>query len=68
MKEYIILKSLIIRKDNIIFATKEGSNNISLAIDNKNSFTSMQTIQFLTEEERDKAFNKLTVALAGDIE
>lgn len=68
MKDYVILKSLIVRKDNIIFATKQGISDISMAIDNKNSFTSMQIIGFQNEEERDKAFNKLIVALTGDIE
>lgn len=68
MREYITLKSLIVRKDNVIFANKEGKNGISVAIDTKNTFLPTQTIQFTTEEERDKIFTKLIVALTGDIE
>lgn len=68
MNDYVILKSIIVRKDNIIFANKQGVLDISIAIDNKNNFSTMQNIQFLTEEDRDRAFNKLTVALTGDLE
>lgn len=67
MKEYVVLKSLIVRKDNIIFVNKSALD-IMVAIDNNNNFPSMQSIQFLSEEETDRAFDKLTVALTGDLE
>jgi hypothetical protein len=67
MSEFVAVKGLIVRKDNIAFVSKSLFKDIQFGI-TTNNFNQVQTVTFEEDHERDRVFDKIMVALTGDLE
>lgn len=67
--EFVSIKGLVVRKDNIVYARKpENEKTIEFAISQNTSFPPNSfRINFENNEERDRTFDKIMVALTGDL-
>ncbi|MBN7575430.1 hypothetical protein C1H57_08415 [Clostridium sp. 2-1] len=67
--EFVAIKGLVVRKDNIVYARKlENGTGIEFAIAQNSSFPPNSFIvNFQESEERDRTFDKIMVALTGDL-
>lgn len=67
--EFVSIKGLVVRKDNIVYARKlEKGTGIEFAIAQNTNFPPNSfIINFEDNEERDRTFDKVMVALTGDL-
>jgi hypothetical protein len=69
MNEFVSLKGFIVRKDNIIFVKKGVANTDIEFATSQNGFPqNCHIVKLADEAERDKSFDKIMVALTGDLE
>lgn len=69
MSEFVTIKGFIVRKDNIIYAKKSiVPTQIEVATSCSGMAQQVHIIELVTEEERNRTFDKMMVALTGDIE